>query len=154
VWKILYIIKKVADLWKQIKIHPFVSFGLVGATNTIISYIVYLIVLFLLRKTILQFKYDYLGAFTVSFLLGVLWSYYWNNKITFREKKESSKRDSCWRRLIKIYIIYFMTGIVISNILLLFMVLFFKISEIYAPIINLFITTPINYILNKRWVFR
>lgn len=59
----------------------FIKFGIVGLSNTIISYVLYAITLLLLQKNMLFPKTDYLLAQIVAFVLSVLWSFYWNNRM-------------------------------------------------------------------------
>ena len=61
----------------------FIKFGIVGLSNTIISYVLYAVVLLLLQKKMLFPKIDYLLAQIVAFVLSVLWSFYWNNRMVF-----------------------------------------------------------------------
>lgn len=42
---------------------------------------------------------------------------------------------------------------VLSSVLLFLMVQIIGISQMVAPIINLAITTPLNFIINKFWTF-
>ena len=54
----------------------------------------------------------------------------------------------------KIVMAYAFTGLVLNNLLLVFLIEWFEIDELLAPIINIAITTPINYLLNKRYAFK
>ena len=46
------------------------------------------------------------------------------------------------------------TGLVLNNILLVIWIEGLKMHEMLGPIINLFITIPLNFLLNKFWAFR
>lgn len=46
------------------------------------------------------------------------------------------------------------TGLIINNILLYFWVSVLGISSILGPLLNLFVTYPLNYILSKYWAFK
>ena len=46
------------------------------------------------------------------------------------------------------------TTFVLSTILLVIMVDYLKISNIIAPVLNLIITIPLNFLLNKFWAFK
>ena len=61
----------------------FVKFGLVGVTNTILSYVLYVVSLLLFRKSGWLKKYDYLVAQIIAFVISVAWSFYWNNRVVF-----------------------------------------------------------------------
>ena len=55
--------------------------------------------------------------------------------------------------IIKFYLTYLSTWL-LSALLLYIWIEKMKISDKIAPAINVFITTPINYLLNKYWVFK
>ena len=56
--------------------------------------------------------------------------------------------------LIKTYISYAFTGLFLNSILSLLWVEVFGIPKIIAPIINLLVSVPLNFIMNKFWAFR
>ena len=58
----------------------FVKFGIIGVSNTVISYVIYIVSLLVLQKNSLFETTDYLLAQILGFLLSVLWSFYWNRK--------------------------------------------------------------------------
>lgn len=121
-------------------ITQFIKFGIVGVSNTLISLGIYYICVY--------FGCHYIIANIVGFLISVLNAYYWNKKYVF--KAESKDRFSM---LIKTYVSYGIT-FVLSTVLLYIMVDILKISEYIAPIINLCITVPLNFIINKLWTFK
>ena len=128
----------------------FVKFGLVGVTNTAISYVINILVLKLLQPY--QLPWDYVAGNVVAFALSVLWSFYWNNKYVFR-KGEGRKR-SLGKALLKTYVAYGLTGIVLANALSYVWINVFGVSKYVAPLINLVISIPLNFIINKFWAFR
>ena len=128
----------------------FVKFGLVGVTNTAVSYVVNILVLKLLQPY--QLPWDYVAGNVVAFALSVLWSFYWNNKYVFR-KGEGRKR-SLGKALLKTYVAYGLTGIVLANALSYVWINVFGLSKYVAPLINLVISIPLNFIINKFWAFR
>ncbi len=132
------------------KLVQFIKFGIVGVTNNVIFYVVNIAVLFLFKKC--TFEWDYMVANIAGFLISVLWSFYWNNKFVF--KAEENENRSVWNALLKTYMAYGITGIVLNNVLSYMWINIFDISKLIAPIINLFLTVPINFLLNKLWAFR
>ncbi|MCI5620558.1 MAG: GtrA family protein [Lachnospiraceae bacterium] len=130
----------------------FVKFGIVGVSNTLISYVLYALSLLAFQKLGILPRADYLVAQVIAFVLSVLWSFYWNNKMVF-VLKEGEKR-SLWKALIKTYISYSFTGLFLNSILLILWVQVCHISEFIAPIINLLISVPLNFLINKFWAFR
>lgn len=127
----------------------FIKFGVVGVSNTLISYVLNILVLFILAP--LQIAWDYVLGNLVSFFLSVLWSFYWNNKYVFTEKE--GEQRTIWKALLKTYVSYGVTGIVLNNILSYIWIEIFNVSKFIAPIINLVISVPINFLMNKFWAF-
>ena len=143
------IIKKDLTDKKRQTFKEFLQFGLVGVSNTIISYLLYVVTLLLVSKS--GVKFDYIIANIVSWLLSVLWSFYWNNKFVF--KKEEGEKSNIWAALFKTYVSYGFTGLILNNILSVLWVSVLHISKMLAPIINLVISIPINFFMNKLWAF-
>ena len=129
----------------------FVKFGLIGVTSTVISYVLYLVSLLALQK-VCSPKYDYLIAQIIAFVLSVLWSYFWNNRLVF--KKDENETRSFWKSLLKCYASYAFTGLFLNTILSYLWVDVIGISKLIAPIINLLVSVPINFFMNKLWAFK
>ena len=122
-----------------IKYNKFLRFLIVGVSNLLVFFIFYYI---------LEFVWDnYQLSNIVAFIISSLNGYFWNKNWVFNNKKGSTFV------IIKFYIVYMITWL-LSALLLYFWIEILKISKNIAPIINLFITTPINYLLNKLWVFK
>ena len=126
----------------------FIKFGLVVLSNTLLSYAIYLLTLLILSP--LKLSWDYFVASVLSFVLSVLWSYFWNNRFVF---KQDSKKRSFWKSLFKTYLSYAFTGIILGNILLYVWVALLGIPKTLAPLLSLVITVPLNFLLNKYWAF-
>ena len=131
-------IKNKDKFWNFIK--QFIKFGIVGVSNTIISLVVYYGLLYL--------GVHYLIANTVGFVVSVLNAYYWNRKYVF-QKAENKTSNS----LIKTYVSYGSTFLLGTGLMFV-MVHYLHISETAAPIINLLVTIPLNFLLNKFWTFK
>src|SRR5471030_3134591 len=104
--------------WNIIK--QFIKFGIVGISNTLISLLIYYVLIY--------FKINYIVANTVGFIVSVLNSYYWNNKFVFKKSNEDNLRP-----MIKTFASYG-TTFVLSTILLVAMVDYLNISNIIAPV--------------------
>ena len=128
----------------------FVKFGIVGVTNTVISYLLNIATLKLLENY--HVSWDYVAGNLVAFFLSVLWSFYWNNKYVFSEK-DGEKRN-IGLTLLKTYISYGFTGIILTNALSYVWIRCLGISKYISPILNLIISVPLNFILNKKWAFK
>jgi putative flippase GtrA len=120
----------------------FVKFGIVGLMNNVISYMIYLI--------LVSLGMHYTPANIIGFTVSVFNSYYWNNKYVFA----SNDSRVWWKTFIKTYISYAGTGIILSNIMLFIWIDGLGVSTIIAPLINLVITVPINFLVNKLWAYR
>lgn len=130
----------------------FVKFGIVGVTNTLVDYLIYAGTLMALQAGNLIPSWDYIFANVVSFLLSVLWSFYWNNRFVFT--KEEGEKRSVWKALLKAYLSYAFTGLVLKNALSILLIEAVHMSKLLAPILILLISVPLNFILNKFWAFR
>ncbi len=126
------------------KLSQFVKFGVVGLVNNLIFYVVYII--------LVSFSVHYLIASFIGFFVSVINAYYWNDKYVFRA--EDRQAQEWWKGFLKTFLSYAGTGLVLNNILLVLWVDIIGMNEILGPILNLLITIPLNYILNKYWAFK
>ena len=127
--------EKYSNLIKQ-----FVKFGLVGVSNTVLNLVVYYGLLYL--------GVHYLIANTAGFLVSVLNAYYWNKKFVFKNLETKISKS-----LIKTYVSYGSTFLLGTGLMFV-MVHYLHVSETVAPIINLLVTIPLNFLLNKFWTFK
>ena len=127
----------------------FIKFGIVGVSNTLVSYLLNLLCLFLLDKY--DVAYDCVIANTVAFVLSVLWSFYWNERFVFTEKQDSYQSNRLVR-LLKMYLSYGFTGIILNNVLSLLWLSLLGIPNLIAPLTNSPIGVPSNYASNKKWM--
>ncbi|MCR5093137.1 MAG: GtrA family protein [Lachnospiraceae bacterium] len=130
----------------------FFRFGIVGFSNTILGYLIYVGSLSLFKALGWFPGFDYNIAQAMDFLLTVPWSFYWNNRMVFG--KTITKKSEILLGLLKSYAMYCSTGLVLSEILLVVWVRYCGISEYIAALVNLLITIPLNFVLSKIWVFR
>lgn len=122
----------------------FIKFGLVGISNTAISYVTYLIVCLL--------GFSFHTGNILGFIVSVLNSFYWNNKYVFTVHE--NERRTWWKALFKTFISYAFSGLILTEILLTLWIEIFHISQLIAPLINLLVTIPINFIMNKLWAYK
>ena len=121
------------------KYEKFIKFAIVGFGNLFISLITYYILVF--------FSINYQIANVGGFITGSLNGYIWNRIWVFKNSKKNLSS------IVKFYFSYLIT-LLLSAILLYIWIEIFNISDKIAPIINVVITTPINYFMNKYWVFK
>lgn len=159
---------------KKSSVIQFIKFGLVGVSNTLVNYLVYVIFVAL--------GAHYAVANLFGFLISVLNAYFWGSRFVFKEDETKEKRI-WWQVLLKTYASYAF-GFVLNTLLLVLWIdivnigqyfgfvgsiigwasgfLTFlpesmtptEISEIIGPILNMFVTIPINFIINKFWAYR
>lgn len=123
---------------KVMKRRSFIKFAIVGVSNLCVSMMTYYGLLF--------FMTNYQMANIGGFLTGTLNGYYWNAKWVFKTDKKT------FVQLLKFYSSYFFTWL-LGAVLLYIEVELFHLSEYIVPWLNIFITTPMNYILSKCWTF-
>lgn len=125
-------------------IRQFVKFGIVGVSNTLIAYVVFSACVFV--------EIHYLLANAIGFSVSVLNAYYWSDRYVFK-KEIGEYRSAAWT-LIKTYIAYGSTGLLLASILLYLYVEELHISEYIAQLLVLVVTIPLNFIINKFWSFK
>ena len=122
----------------------FLKFALVGLSNTLIAYLVYAFCVYI--------GLHYLLANAIAFAVSVLNAFYWSDRFVFC-KGEGESRSAIWT-LIKTYLAYGSTGLVLASVLLWLYVDRFGISEYIAQLLVLVVTIPLNFIINKYWSFK
>lgn len=122
----------------------FIKFGMVGAINTILSYFITNVGYYLinLHEQICNI---------IAFIITVFISFLLNNKFVF---KEGNKNRSFVKSLLKVYASYSITGLFLTALLLYIEEQTIGIPHYIATLMNLIITIPINFILNKFWAYR
>ncbi len=111
---------------------PFIKYLLSGGFNTLVTYLMYLLLLNIM---------NYNMAYSISYVAGILLSYYLNSVFVFQEKISL-------RKFIKypvVYIVQYLINLVLLNILIEYAGLSTKI----VPIITIVITIPITFLLTK-----
>lgn len=129
---------KIRLLWQ------FFKFGLVGLSNTIISLAIYYFIIFLNRDL-------YMLGNVLGWVVSVANGFYWSNKYVFKSQENSCA--SVLKRLLRTYLSYGVTFL-LSTALLVIQVDILGVSEWLAPVINLIITIPLNFIFNKFFAFK
>ena len=125
-------------------INQFIKFGIVGLINTVLSYVI----------TNLGYYFFHIHeqiCNIVAFSITVFISFILNNKFVFIQDKENR---NFWKTFIKVYVSYSITGIVLTAILLFIEEQKLGIPHYYATMINLIITVPLNFVLNKLWAYK
>lgn len=129
---------------KRASLLQFVKFGIVGLSNTLIAYAVYAACVWL--------GCHYLVANGLGFVVGVLNAYYWSDRYVFK-KGEGETRSALWT-LVKTYLAYGATGLLLASFLLYVYVDRWQVSAYLAQLLVLVVTVPLNFIINKCWSFK
>ena len=129
---------------KRASLLQFVKFGIVGLSNTLIAYAVYAACVWL--------GCHYLVANGLGFVVGVLNAYYWSDRYVFK-KGEGETRSALWT-LVKTYLAYGATGLLLASFLLYVCVDQWQVSAYLAQLLVLVVTVPLNFIINKCWSFK
>ena len=137
---ILKIFKKELTDDQKKSFMQFVKFCLVGVSNTLISLAVYYVFVIIDARL-------YIIGNAVGFVVSVLNAYFWNSKFVFDKKDEKVKTVT------KTFIAYG-KNLIIGTALLYLFVDVCGLSEFIAPLLNLIVTIPLNYALNKFWVMK
>ena len=145
-----------------------IRFGMVGLFNTFLSMAIYNLLYHL-------FGTSYHFANVMQFIISVFSAYLLQSTFVFQ--KEESEKRVWWKVLIKTYVSYALTGLVLTEILLTLWIDVIRIENYIgflvelgsrfgvnmtahdmavtvAQIINIFFTVPINFLLNKKWTYR
>jgi putative flippase GtrA len=160
---------KNSDSKKQ-TLWQFIKFGLVGVSNTIVSLTVYMTCCHIIGTNVHV-------ANTMGFIISVLWAFFMQSRFVFKEDESCEKRV-WWKALIKTYVAYSFTGLFLTEVLLIFWLDFInlsqyltplaqwlktnvnfamsevKLAETIAPFMNMVITIPINFCVNKFWAYK
>lgn len=147
----------------------FIKFGLVGAFNTVLNYLIYNLVYYLIVPNVH-------AANLCGFVISVFSAFLLQSRFVFKQEEGSEKR-SWWKTLIKTYISYSFTGLFLAELLLFMWIdlidlgqyldplcgwlngfgLTFEPQELaasIAPVLNMVITIPTNFVINKFWAYR
>lgn len=122
----------------------FLKFLIVGASNTIVSYLSYLF--------LIMIGCHYLAANVVSYFVGVLNSFFWNSRFVFKLGSVSWGRK--FEVLLKTLFSNAFTGLILNNILLIVWIEVLRLPSLLGPLFNLLFTMPLNYLLSKNWAYR
>lgn len=126
-------------------LRQFLKFGLIGALNTVLSYLITNACYYGLRL------HEQLCNL-ITFLITVLISYLLNSRFVFR--KEDGEGEIWYKSLAKVYASYAITELALVGILLFVQERLFGIPHFIATFLNLCLTVPLNFLLNKFWAYR
>ena len=120
----------------------FVGFGLIGMLNTVLSYGITNVCYY-------AFGLHEQISNLFAFLITVLISYLLNSRFVFEKDKQP-----WYLALAKVYASYAFTELILMGVLLFIEERLFGIPHYIATFVNLIITVPLNFLLNKFWAYR
>ncbi len=110
----------------------FFRFLIVGGTNTVITYGLYLLLLLIM---------PYSAAYSIEYLAGITISYYLNSRFVFHQPLQ-------WKKAFQfplVYVVQYIAGIVILSL----SVEILHISTEIAPLLVLALTVPMTFVLSR-----
>ena len=131
----------------------FVKFGIVGVSNTAISYGIEMLCYYVLFVNVpWSESVRILATSVLAFVVSVTNSYYWNNRYVFGGGTKKTVRQHLTAYL-KTVACYGVTGLLLAPAIKVYVTALgvpYWLSSLGA----LVVTIPLNFILNKFWAFR
>lgn len=132
-------------------IAQFIKFSFVGLVNTVLSYAIYMACCRLLRMS------PYIAS-AIAFVITVFIAYLCQTFFVFRDQKRDRP---WWATLIRTYASYSFTGLFLSEALIWIWLDAVKLGNMVGedaavaivPLLNLVVTVPLNFLLNKFWTY-
>ncbi|MCL2852200.1 MAG: GtrA family protein [Defluviitaleaceae bacterium] len=124
-------------------LNQFIRFSLVGVSNTLIFYIIYL--------AMLRIGFSYVIAVTVGTAVGIINSYVLNKIFTFRSgRKADGKQLGETIRFVTVYVVQYFVNIAVISVC----VNVFGIAPELAGLPAVAIGVIVSFIGHKYWTFR
>ena len=117
-------------------------FALVGCSNVAINLIGY--------WCLMAFGMHYIPAYGISYMVSIVNAYFMSNRFVF--KTEPGQERSTLASMARVFVIYIGTFLV-SEVLLTLQIDYLFVNANMAPVINLMVTSPMTFLLNKYWAF-
>ena len=129
----------------------FIKFGLVGVSNTLISYATEMLGYYVLFTGMASEQAKVILVTAIGFIISTINSYYWNNRFVFTGKERSAVGHL--QAYAKMAACYALTGLILAPAMKLWLVNI-NVPFWIASLSTLLLTIPLNFILNKFWAFR
>lgn len=131
----------------------FIKFGLVGVSNTAISYGIEMLCYYVLFVDNLWSNNVRIAATSaVAFFVSTLNSYYWNNRYVFKSGRNKRFTEHL-RTYGKTVLCYGVTGLLIAPLLKMWLTDSMAVPFWLTSLSTLIITIPLNFLLNKFWAY-
>ena len=142
----------------------FVKFGAVGISNTLISYAVEMLFLYVILSAVwnegelavfgLRLKAPdvrWAVCAAIGFIAGVINSYLLNSRFVFRE---GAGARSPWRAFWKLAASSVLTSLILSYFIKLWLNSALGLAPWLASLCALLVTVPLNFVMSKFWAFK
>lgn len=129
----------------------FVKFGLVGVSNTLISYATEMLGYYVLLTSLTSEPLKVTLVTGASFLVSTVNAYYWNNRYVFKGNRHTLAQHMC--AYLRTAACYALTGLLLAPAVKVWLVNI-NVPFWAASLSTLILTIPLNFILNKFWAFR
>ena len=126
-----------------------ILFALIGFSSALVNLGIYNLVLWGLQSLGWLPGYDFLVALIFGFVLSVAWAFFFNRRYVFHMPGAPWKES-----LLKVYVVYSITGIGLSSLLSFLWIHVCGIPQEAVTLINDILCFPVNFLLNKYWSFR
>lgn len=130
----------------------FIKFGMVGVSNTAISYAIEMLCYYVLFVNTWTEGVKIFVTSLLSFLVSTINSYYWNSKHVFTSGEKKTLAQHLLTYL-KTAACYALTGLILSPWAKAQLVAR-DVPFWLATLMVLVITIPLNFLMNKLWAFR
>lgn len=133
----------IVKLFKRLQ--QFIKFGMVGISNTVISFAAAALYIFILGDTPVN---AVVGNF-IGFVLSVINSYFWNSRFVFKNKTETNGKKA----FAKVVVCYGVS-LCLSTVLVYIFTDWMHLNGYLALALRLLFTIPLNFFMNKLWAFK
>lgn len=120
------------------------KFAVVGLINTALAYLVYVLCIFM--------GMHYILANFTAFTISMINAYTLSEHFVFKKAHGQSRPIAS--TFLKTAVAYSLTGVFLNSFLLYLFIEQFGFSVYISQFICIFISTPINFILNKYWAYK
>lgn len=130
----------------------FIKFGMVGVSNTALSYVTEILCYYLLLVNTQTEGVKVFVTSLLSFVVGTINSYYWNSRRVFASDEKKTLGQHL-RTCLKTTVCYALTGLLLAPWAKAQLVAR-DVPFWLATLMVLVITIPLNFLMNKLWAFR
>lgn len=113
--------------------NKFFKFIGIGGVNTIVSYILYLLLLII---------FNYQASYAIAFIFGILLSFWLNTQFVFQSERTIKK----FALFPLVYLVQYIAGALLLSVL----VEYLQINKVFGPLIVTIALLPFTYLMSKK----